>query len=136
MSGDVRQDRDQNIDRKIDEERIVVCSADALGENQTVKFRITRGPGEGFVIRHNGELYAYRNECRHIPLTMDWVENRFLSRDGCWIQCATHGARYEIATGLCVAGPPAGLVLHRLPVTVEDGTIIVRVAAGEVDPRR
>ena len=108
---------------------IVVCRADALGENQTAKFRIgsDKDRREGFVIRHRGDLHAWRNECRHIPMTMDWVENRFLSRDGCWIQCATHGARYEIATGLCVAGPPTGERLHRLPVTVEGGDIVVRV---------
>ena len=119
------------------ERTIVVCAEAALGEGRTAKFRIGEGPGarEGFVIRHGGALHAYRNECRHIPMSMDWVENRFLSRDGCWIQCATHGALYEIATGLCVAGPPAGKALHRLPVHIEDGSIIVRVDDAEVDPR-
>ena len=121
--------------------RIVVCRADALGENETAKFtfgggqlvdgaggRPARRPAsEGFVVRHEGELHAFRNECRHIPMTMDWVENRFLSRDKCWIQCATHGALYDIATGLCVAGPPSGKSLHRLAVTVEDGNVVVRV---------
>jgi nitrite reductase/ring-hydroxylating ferredoxin subunit len=117
---------------------IVVGRDDALGEAQTVKFRIGSGKDarEGFVIRHVGVLHAYRNECRHVPMTMDWVENRFLSRDGCWIQCATHGARYEIATGLCVDGPPAGLHLHRLPVAVEDGNIVVRVPESENDRTR
>lgn len=112
---------------------ITVCRADALGENQTAKFRIGSGKDarEGFVIRHEGVVHAYRNECRHIPLTMDWVENRFLSRDRCWIQCSTHGARYQIATGLCVAGPPAGKSLHRLPVEIVDGSIVVHVPAGE-----
>ncbi len=115
---------------------IVVCRADALAEMRTVKFVIGSGKParEGFVIRHRGELYAYRNECRHIPMTMDWVENRFVSRDGCWIQCATHGALYEIASGRCVAGPPSGHSLHRLPVAVEDGDIVVRVPAGEEAP--
>jgi nitrite reductase/ring-hydroxylating ferredoxin subunit len=108
---------------------IEVGSADELGENETRKFRWGEGrtAREGFVIRHAGRLYAYRNECRHIPISMDWVENRFLSRDKCWIQCATHGARYEIATGLCVAGPPAGKSLDRLPVEEVDGVILVRV---------
>ena len=75
---------------------IVVCKSDSLVDGKTAKFRIGRGKGarEGFVIRHDGVLHAYRNECRHVPMTMDWVENRFLSRDGCWIQCATHGALY------------------------------------------
>ncbi len=108
---------------------IIVCRDDALAEKQTAKFRIGAGKDarEGFVIRENGVLHAYRNECRHVPLTMDWVENRFLSRDGCWIQCSTHGALYEISTGLCVAGPPAGRSLHRLEVEVVGGDIVVHV---------
>ena len=108
---------------------IVVCSADDLGEGQTAKFRIGKGrkAREGFVIRHGGVLHAWRNECRHIPVTLDWVENRFLSRDRCWIQCATHGALYAIDTGLCVSGPPAGESLHRLPVEVRDGQVVVTV---------
>jgi nitrite reductase/ring-hydroxylating ferredoxin subunit len=111
---------------------IVVCRADELAESETAKFRIGKGKDapEGFVVRHKGELHAWRNECRHIPMTMDWVENRFLSRDKCWIQCATHGALYDVATGLCVAGPPSGKSLHRLPVSIEDGNVVVRAPAG------
>jgi nitrite reductase/ring-hydroxylating ferredoxin subunit len=117
----------------VDDDAITVCRADALADKQTAKFRIGSGKDarEGFVIRLEGELHAYRNECRHVPMTMDWVENRFLSRDGCWIQCATHGALYEIASGLCVSGPPAGKHLHRLAVEVLDGNVVVRVSALE-----
>jgi nitrite reductase/ring-hydroxylating ferredoxin subunit len=112
---------------------IVVCRAEALGDGLTAKFRIGRGKEarEGFVIRHEGRLHAYRNECRHVPMTMDWVENRFLSRDSCWIQCATHGALYEIASGLCVSGPPSGKHLKRLGVAEENGNVVVRVPAAQ-----
>jgi nitrite reductase/ring-hydroxylating ferredoxin subunit len=112
--------------------RITVCRDEALGEKETAKFRIGEGSNaaEGFVIRYQGALYAYRNECRHVPMTMDWVENRFLSRDRCYIQCATHGARYQIDTGLCVEGPPAGKTLKNLPVEVCDGDIVVTLADG------
>jgi nitrite reductase/ring-hydroxylating ferredoxin subunit len=117
----------------VEDDVIIVCRDDELAEDETVKFRIGSGrnASEGFVVRHRGELHAYRNECRHVPMTMDWVENRFLSRDRCWIQCATHGALYEIATGLCVAGPPSGKSLHRLAVAVDDGKIVVRIPAHE-----
>ena len=80
---------------------------------------------EGFVVRHGGQLYAYRNECRHIPMTLDWVENRFVSRDGRYVQCATHGALYEMDSGLCVAGPPTGERLRALRVEVDGDEIVV-----------
>jgi nitrite reductase/ring-hydroxylating ferredoxin subunit len=120
----------------MDARRIVVCRADALAENQTVKFRLGNGKDArpGFVIRHRGEIHAYRNECRHIPMEMDWVENRFLSRDGCYLQCATHGALYEIASGLCIDGPPAGERLHRLEVEVCDGDVVVSTAIDAPHP--
>ncbi len=44
-------------------------------------------------------------------MTMDWVENQFLSEDGAHILCATHGALYEPDSGECVAGPPLGKCL-------------------------
>jgi nitrite reductase/ring-hydroxylating ferredoxin subunit len=107
-------------------EKVVAKTAE-LADGQTVKFRFReRGDDkEGFVIRRNGEFFAYRNECRHIPMTMDWVENRFLSRDRCYIQCATHGALYEIDTGLCIAGPPAGERLRRLPLDLRGDELVV-----------
>ena len=101
-----------------------------LADRQTAKFRF-REDGqsrEGFVIRIGDDVRAYRNECRHIPMTMDWVENRFLSPDGCYIQCATHGALYDPESGHCVAGPPAGESLRAFAVAVRDGEIFVRVA--------
>lgn len=111
------------------DEAIRVCRDEDLAEGATRKFRLGRGrdAGEGFVIRHRGEVHAWKNECRHVPVTMDWVENRFLSRDGCWIQCSTHGALYDIATGACVAGPASGKSLHRLEASVENGEIVVRI---------
>lgn len=77
----------------------------------------------GFVLNWEGTLHAFVNRCRHVPMEMDWVENRFWSDDGKWILCATHGALYEPASGECVAGPPCGKSLIRLPLRVEDGQV-------------
>lgn len=108
-------------------EKRVVAKWSALGERQTVKFAF-REDGqakEAFVIRSGDRVFAYRNECRHIPLTLDWVENRFLSRDRCYLQCATHGAKYEIETGLCVDGPPLGERLRTLPARVVGDDVVI-----------
>lgn len=107
----------------------VVAKSSDLHEGASVKFRFAGAEREreGFVVRKGGRLFAYVNECRHIPMNLDWVENRFLSRDGCYIQCATHGALYEIDTGLCVGGPPEGKTLHALEVAESDGEIRVEL---------
>ena len=105
----------------------VVARSEDLADGKTVKFKFVESGNdrEGFVIRHRGKLRAYRNECRHIPVTLDWQENRFLSRDGCHLQCATHGALYEIDSGLCVDGPPTGETLRALDVFELMGDIVV-----------
>jgi nitrite reductase/ring-hydroxylating ferredoxin subunit len=114
---------------------ITVRGALRLADKQTAKFTYTTDAGEreGFVIRLGERVYAYKNQCRHIPMTMDWVENRFLSRDGCYIQCATHGARYEIASGLCVDGPPTGERLIALAVEIDGEDAIVTLPESNND---
>lgn len=87
---------------------------------------------EAFVINHGGAFYAWVNRCCHIPMTMDWVENRFLSEDLAFIQCSTHGALYEPASGACVAGPPLGQNLTAVPIVVQDGMILA--SCPEDDP--
>lgn len=108
-------------------QRIEVRQAATLGEGATVKFTFEENEQqrEGFIIRRGDKLYAWRNECCHIPMTMDWVENRFLDREGKHIQCATHGALYEVESGLCVWGPPLGEHLRGLQLEESDGSVFV-----------
>ena len=111
-------------------------AASKLAEGETLAFSFTETapPTEGdtgdnnilapaFLLRHEGRLLAYRNRCRHIPTTLDWVENRFLSNDRCWIVCATHGALFRVDDGFCVAGPCAGDALEALEIALEGGAI-------------
>jgi len=79
---------------------------------------------ECFVVNHGGVLYAYINRCCHVPMTMDWVENRFMTEDLQYIQCATHGACYLPETGECVAGPPLGKFLTPVPLRVEGDAVL------------
>ena len=106
---------------------LVVGRSEDLGEGATLKFAFTENGDkrEGFVVRWKGRARAYRNECRHIPVSLDWVENQFMSRDGCHLQCATHGALYEVDTGICIDGPPTGERLRSLDVVELMGDIIV-----------
>ena len=103
-----------------------VARLDEVPSGQSKKFILSRGGREveAFVINHEGSYHAYVNRCCHIPMTMDWVENQFLSDDGRYIQCATHGAWYEPHSGECIAGPPLGQCLTPVPLTIRDGVLL------------
>lgn len=78
-----------------------------------------------FVVKKGGKLYAYINSCPHTGAPLNWQDNRFLSYDSRYIQCALHGAMFRIEDGACVAGPCPGTCLLSVPVKVENGLILV-----------
>lgn len=70
-----------------------------------------------FVIHKDGQFHAFINRCPHTGVNLEWLENQFLDSEQIFIQCATHGALFEVETGHCVAGPCAGD--HLTPVTIK-----------------
>ena len=105
---------------------VVVVRVGELRPGETKKFLLRCGDREEecFAINHRGTLYAYVNRCCHVPMTMDWIENQFLTEDKEFIQCATHGACYQPDTGECVSGPPFGKFLTPVPLVITDGEVI------------
>jgi len=99
--------------------RKLIARVGELAPGATKKFIIKPGGHEveAFLVNFDGGLYAYVNRCRHIPLTLDWVDNRFFTEDGRHIICANHGATYVPNTGECVWGPCLGASLQ--PVALE-----------------
>jgi nitrite reductase/ring-hydroxylating ferredoxin subunit len=87
------------------------------------------GPDGGFIgliaVRQNNHVYVYENACPHIGTPLDWTPDRFLSADGRYLICATHGAVFTIATGMCISGPCRGDRLTPVSVVVRDGTILI-----------
>lgn len=102
--------------------RIKIARVDEVLEGQTVKFQFVRGgkPAEGFLARFQGELVAYENRCRHLPLSLDFHDGRFFSRDGKHFVCQNHNALYEPLTGLCTRGPCEGESLKAIKIEVVD----------------
>ncbi len=86
----------------------------------------------GFVVNDQGKLYAYVNRCRHMTTPLDFIRDQFLSEDRRHLMCYTHGALYDPATGLCVAGPCKGETLYRLPVEVDGEDVLVGCPEGDL----
>jgi nitrite reductase/ring-hydroxylating ferredoxin subunit len=103
-----------------------ICVATELIEGaRGLRFlvNVDGGAQPAFAIRHGGRAYAYLNRCAHKGVELDWVEGEFFDRDGLSLVCATHGARYDPASGRCTGGPCAGRGLRRLAVVEQDGDL-------------
>ncbi len=103
-----------------------ICAAAALKDSaRGLRFLadVDGGVQPAFAIRHGGRAYAFLNRCAHKGVELDWVEGEFFDRDGLHLVCATHGARYDPATGRCAGGACAGRGLRRLAVVEEGGNV-------------
>ncbi len=105
----------------------VLCRLDDLAVPGSKGFTLGEGAAryEIFLVRDDSGVYGYRNSCPHAGSMLDWVPDRFLSRDRKQILCATHGARFRIHDGFCVHGPCKGASLAPLTVAVVGGDVVV-----------
>ena len=76
-------------------------------------------------VRQGDQVYVYENACPHIGTPLDWIPDRFLSADGRYLICATHGAQFTIDTGACISGPCRGDRLTPVQAVIRDGTILI-----------
>jgi nitrite reductase/ring-hydroxylating ferredoxin subunit len=97
-----------------------------LGAGESRKFVLQCGGREleCFVVNYRGQLRAFVNQCRHIAMTLDWVENQFFDESGDYLLCPTHGALYAPDSGECVIGPPCGKTLFAVPLAEEGDQVI------------
>ena len=104
------------------------CAADMLAPGHTATFRLRlRGKlVDGFIVNVNGSYHAYVNRCPHAGTSLDLWPNEFLTDDGRYLICSTHGAIFEQHTGLCVEGPCPGARLESLPVELDGASLVVK----------
>ncbi|GGY38825.1 MFS transporter [Bacterioplanes sanyensis] len=103
-----------------------LCHSSAIAEGQSKGFEVD---GTAiFVVHKHGQFYAYRNQCPHLGIELEWLPDQFLDSEGALIQCATHGALFLIDSGDCIAGPCQGQSLTSVPCRCdEQGRLWVRL---------
>ena len=111
-------------------EWLPVCASDQIVEGgEGVRFDVSLHNGNrvdaatAFVVRFDGLVRAYLNECQHVPVELDWQPGQFFDDQGLYLVCATHGALYEPDTGVCVGGPCVGRRLRSLDACERDGIV-------------
>jgi nitrite reductase/ring-hydroxylating ferredoxin subunit len=129
------RDRCRMADESRDGARVIAKVAD-VSPGSVKKFWVIcrKYRLDGFLVNHQGNFHAYVNRCRHMPTPLDFVRDEFISDDGRFLRCYTHGALYEFATGLCIDGPCKGESLYRLPVEVDGGEVLVGCPQGDLRP--
>jgi 3-phenylpropionate/trans-cinnamate dioxygenase ferredoxin component len=73
------------------------------------------------VVRIDDEIFAVEDVCSHAEFPLSEGEI-----DGCTIECALHGSRFDLRTGK-PTGPPATTPVNVLPVSVVDGDVYIEL---------
>jgi nitrite reductase/ring-hydroxylating ferredoxin subunit len=104
-----------------------------LAHGTSKKFTIPSGGREleALLVNYEGTLFAFRNRCPHVGITLDWVDNQFFSVDHRYLICANHGAVFEPKTGECIWGPCAGLSLQSVPLELESEKVFAQCPDGD-----
>lgn len=112
----------------VPEVEIEVCHFDELDDPGCREFQVgeSNWPFKGFIVRRGDDVFAYQNHCMHVGHPLNWQPDSFLNADGSLIVCASHGALYEIDSGVCVSGPCPGKTLRKVSVEIRDGEVVVR----------
>lgn len=73
-----------------------------------------------FIIKKDGQVYGYNNECPHAGINLEWQPDEFLDNENALIQCSVHGALFHIDSGDCAGGPCNGNGLQKINLTIDD----------------
>ncbi|MBL1320614.1 MAG: Rieske (2Fe-2S) protein [Methylophaga sp.] len=90
------------------------------GNPRDFSLELESGKFELFLVKHDGIIYAYKNQCPHLGIPLNWQPGEFLSLELTHIQCSTHGALFNLDNGYCILGPCAGESLTSLTVEQRD----------------
>ncbi len=108
-----------------EELRLICNSGDVIEAGKGFRFTITRygRTVPAFVIRFNGQVRGYINECGHVPAQLDWQPGEFFDDSKLYLICSIHGAIYAPESGRCLGGQCRGKGLQPLSICEIDGNI-------------
>ena len=119
-------------------ERLICAASDLVDGGCGVRFSLSRHGRElpAFVIRYQGQFFAYLNQCGHVPAELDWQPGEFFDDSKLYLICAIHGALYAPETGKCLGGRCNGVGLQALQIVEHDQNIYLLEAESHDDQPR
>ena len=115
----------------IPQEVRALCRVEDIADGTAKGFPPAQGGFSGLLAwRKGADVHVYVNACPHIGTPLDWLPDRFMTKDGKYLICATHGAVFAPVTGECLLGPCQGDKLDAVTCEIKDGVIYVASDAG------
>lgn len=108
-------------------QRLICASRELVDGGKGVRFTVDRYGRRrpAFAIRYRGRVYAYYNECSHVPVQLDYQPGEFFDYSKLYLVCAIHGALYAPDSGRCLGGRCEGRGLQSLPVFESEGDVFL-----------
>ena len=100
-----------------------LCKIDELEENKARGFSTAGNIDQHDVIlvKRDGQFYAYKNNCPHTGVNLNWQPDEFMDMESFYLQCSVHGALFNVEDGVCVRGPCINQSLIALSIqTIND----------------
>lgn len=102
----------------------LLCTTDQIDERDARSFDTP--VGEVIVAQRDGQFFAYKNNCPHLGISLEFQEQQFMDMDREYLLCSNHGALFRVEDGQCVFGPCLNEHLTAVPIQVHsDGKIFL-----------
>lgn len=109
------------------DKQLWVCASGSLTEKQHIifKLRYKGEPHSGIVFRFKGKVFAYLNQCVHMPKPLNCQRDTVFDDQRALLRCSMHGIVYEPETGKSLSTMCHGERLQALRLNETDGNIYI-----------
>jgi len=104
-----------------------VCAATDVADGKSRVVRLGNGAAavEVIVVRSGERVFGYINECRHMSVPLNLLDDFAVETAHHHMLCDHHYATYRFSDGYCVEGPCQGESLAAVAVAVRAGRIVI-----------
>ena len=104
-------------------EKLYLCELADIADPGSKGFTLQQEEVTVLIVHFQNKVYGYLNRCPHTGAPLEWKPDQFLDFENRFIQCAMHGALFEIESGYCLRGPCAGQPLLKQQLVVENEAV-------------
>jgi nitrite reductase/ring-hydroxylating ferredoxin subunit len=97
----------------------------ADGKSRVVVFGKDWHAFELIVVRTGECVWGYVNECKHMPLPLNLLDDHAVETVKHHFLCDHHCASFRFSDGYCVEGPCEGQSLDSVPLAIRGGRIVI-----------